>query len=122
MVIPKDIFWSVGGFSVDTHIGLEDGDMGLKLWKKQVRFSYDARNRGKHLFHESPPDRFPNDMKNHIDKLNQKHFHMDTSEVDQKMDLISATRETYESWGITGWNPPPEWLKGQIEFPMKINK
>lgn len=122
LVIPKDIFWSVNGFSVDTHIGLEDGDMGLKLWKKQVQFSYDKRTRGKHQWHPSPTDRFPSNMREHIDKLNIKHFGMPTSEVDQKMDIISASRQAYEEWGITGWNPPESWLQSQVNFGLKVNK
>lgn len=122
LVIPKDIFWSVRGFSVDTHIGLEDGDMGLKLWKKKVRFSYDKRNRGKHLWHKSPEDRFPPDMSQHINKLNLKHFGMNTPEVDKNMDLISASRDTYASWGITGWEPPAEWQQNKLDFSMKVNK
>lgn len=107
LVIPKDIFWSVKGFSVDTHIGLEDGDMGLKLWKKQTKFSYDRRTAGKHLWHETPDDRFPPNMKDHIDKLNLKHYGM----IDPDYGLIEASRDTYASWGITGWVCPPEWLK-----------
>lgn len=121
LVIPKDIFWSVNGFSIDTHIGLEDGDMGLKLWKKGTRFSYEPRNRGKHLWHETPADRFPNNMAKYINELNQKHFHMDTPDVDKNMDLISATRETYASWGITGWEEPPEWKQNKLDFMLKIN-
>lgn len=118
LVIPKKIFWLVNGFSVDTHIGLEDGDMGLKLWKKQVAFSYEKRTRGKHLWHESPPDRFPPNMREHIDKLNMKHF----GTVNPDYGIIEASREAYESWGITGWEVPPEWLEGQIQFGLKINK
>lgn len=116
LCIPKDIFWSVNGFSVDTHIGLEDGDMGLKLWKKKTRFSYDKRPFGRHQWHETPPDRFPPDMKDHIDKLNLKHF----GTKDPDYGIIEASRETYAEWGITGWNPPPEWRKSG--FMMKINK
>lgn len=118
LLIPKDIFWSVKGFSVDTHIGLEDGDMGLKLWKAKTKFSYEHRARGKHLWHEIPPDRFPPDMKNHIDNLNLKHFHS----KDPDYGIIEASRETYASWGITGWDPPTEWTKGRLEFMMKVNK
>jgi len=116
IVIPRHIFWDVKGFSVDTHIGLEDGDMGLKLWKRQTNFSYDNRVRGKHLWHETPPDRFPPDMKDHIDKLNMKHF----GTKDPDYGIIEASRETYASWGITGWNPPPEWVK--MGFGMEVNK
>lgn len=122
IVIPKDIFWSVKGFSVDTHIGLEDGDMGLKLWKKGIRFSYDERLRGLHQWHETPKDRFPEDMAQHINKLNQKHFGMNTSEVDKNMDLISASRQAYAEWGITGWEPPQEWLANKLDFSLKVNK
>lgn len=122
LVIPKDIFWSVKGFSVDTHIGLEDGDMGLKLWKKGIRFSYDKRLRGKHQYHDTPSDRFPSNMAFHINKLNQKHFGMNTPEVDKNMDLISASRDAYAEWGITGWEPPAEWLANKLEFGLQINK
>lgn len=118
LVIPKDIFWSVNGFSVDTHIGLEDGDMGLKLWKKGIKFSYENKTKGKHLWHESPKDRFPSNMKEHIDNLNLKHF--GTREPDYG--IIEASRETYASWGITGWEPPKEWLANQLGFMMEINK
>lgn len=115
IVIPRDIFWSVNGFSVDTHIGLEDGDMGLKLWKKGTSFSYENRNMGTHQWHESPPDRFPNNMKEHIDNLNLKHY----GTKDPDYGIIEASRETYASWGITGWNPPQEWLK--MGFGLQIN-
>jgi glycosyltransferase involved in cell wall biosynthesis len=118
LCIPKDIFWSVKGFSVDTHIGLEDGDMGLKLWKTRPFFSYDNRVKGKHLFHPTPQDRFPSNMKEHIDKLNMKHF----GTLDPDYGIIEASRDAYESWGITGWTPPKEWLQNQIGFDLKVNK
>lgn len=118
ITIPKDIFWSVRGFSVDTHIGLEDGDMGLKLWKKGTKFSYDIRLLGKHQWHPVPPDRFPPDMRDHIDRLNEKHFH--SREPDYG--LIEASRETYAEWGITGWDPPKEWNQNRKEFMLKVNK
>lgn len=118
LVIPKDIFWSVGGFSPDIHIGLEDGDMGLKLWKKHTKFSYEARTRGKHLWHEIPKDRFPTNMKEHIDKLNLKHYHT----VDPDYGIIEASRDTYSSWGVIGWEPPKEWLANQIDMTLKMNK
>lgn len=120
--IPKEVFWSVGGFSPEINIGLEDGDMGLKLWKVGAQFSYDDRLRGKHQWHEVPNDRFPNDMAEHINQLNQKHFHMSTKEVDQNMDLISASRETYKTWGIEDWTPPAEWRKNQLNLTLKVNK
>lgn len=107
IVIPKKIFWDVMGFSVDTHIGLEDGDMGLKLWKRGHSVSYDKRLLGYHQWHETPADRFPADMKKHINKLNQKHFGTD----DPDYGIIEASREAYEAWGITGWEPPQEWLQ-----------
>lgn len=122
ILFPREIFWSVKGFSVDTHIGLEDGDMGLKLWKKGVKFSYDARTRGVHQWHETPTDRFPTNMHEHINALNQKHFHMDTSDVDKSMDLISASRDTYASWGITGWEPPVEWRQNKLDMTLKVKK
>lgn len=110
LCVPKDIFWSVKGFSVDTHIGLEDGDFGLKLWKKGVKFSYDKRTRGKHQWHETPPDRFPLNMKDYIDALNMKHFHT----INPDYGIIEASRDAYAEWGITGWKPPKEWLTDQI--------
>lgn len=122
LLIPKDIFWSVGGFDEDVHIGLEDGSMGIKLWKKNTKFSYDDRLRGKHQWHETPSDRFPNDMAKHVNYLNQKHFHMDTQEVDKSMDLITATKETYASWGFPDWVPPESWTKNEISFGLKVNK
>lgn len=118
ILMPKDIFWSVGGFSDDTHIGLEDGDMGLKLWKKGTQFSYDDRLRGTHRWHEIPQDRFPSDMKEHIDKLNLKHF----GTTDPDYGIVEASRETYAQWGITGWEPPKEWLQNQLSFGLQINK
>jgi glycosyltransferase involved in cell wall biosynthesis len=122
IVIPKKIFWEVGGFSPDINIGLEDGDMGLKLWKRQTNFSYDRRTWGTHQWHEAPNDRFPPNMADYVEKLNQKHFQMSTKEVGEKIDLIAATRQTYEKWGITKWEVPEEWKKSQIEFMMKIKK
>lgn len=118
LLIPKDLFWKVGGFSPDIHIGLEDGDMGLKLWKVGAMFSYDGRNRGKHLFHPTPTDRFPSDMKNHIDNLNLKHFH----DKNPDYGIVEISREAYDKWGIGGWDPPPEWGKGKMDFMLKINK
>lgn len=114
--IPRQIFWSVNGFSVDTHIGLEDGDMGLKMWKVGTNFSYENRVRGKHQWHETPTDRFPADMKDHIDRLNLKHY----GTKDPDYGIIEASRDTYASWGINGWTPPAEWLK--MGFGMKVNK
>ena len=116
LVIPKDIFWSVGGFDEDVHIGLEDGSMGLKLWKKGAHFSYDNRTRGKHQWHKTPEDRFPTDMKSHIDQLNLKHFHT----VNPDYGIIEASREAYASWGFPDWKPPESWLKNQLGFMMKI--
>ncbi len=118
LVIPKDIFWSVRGFSTDTHIGLEDGDMGLKLWKKGVKFSYDKRCLGKHQWHETPSDRFPADMRQHIDKLNMKHFQT----TDPDYGIIEASRDAYSEWGITGWEPPAEWLENKLDLGLKVNK
>lgn len=118
LLIPKDIFWSVGGFSPDIHIGLEDGDMGLKLWKVGTKFSYDNRVKGKHQWHQTPTDRFPSNMKEHIDNLNLKHFHT----KDPDYGIVEASRDTYSSWGIIGWEPPKEWLKNQIGFDLKVNK
>lgn len=116
IMIPKKIFWQVGGFSPDIHIGLEDGDMGLKLWKVGTKFSYDDRTRGLHQWHEPPPDRFPADMRQHIDNLNLKHFNT----VNPDYGIIEASRETYAKWGVSGWEPPKEWLTNKIDLSMKI--
>jgi glycosyltransferase involved in cell wall biosynthesis len=116
IMIPKEIFWSVGGFSPEIHIGLEDGDMGLKLWKKETNFSYDFRIKGTHQWHETPTDRFPKDMKDHIDNLNLKHFHS----KDPDYGIIEASRDTYATWGIEGWQPPEEWKR--MEMGLKVNK
>lgn len=118
LLIPKKIFWLVNGFSTDTHIGLEDGDMGLKLWKKQIPFSYEKSVRGKHLWHQTPTDRFPSNMREHIDKLNIKHF----GTTDPDYGIIEASREAYESWGITGWIVPESWKQSQIEFGLKFHE
>jgi len=118
ILIPKKIFWKVGGFSPDIHIGLEDGDMGLKLWKVGTKFSYDKSLMGYHQWHESPADRFPPDMKSHIDNLNKKHFNT----TDPDYGIVEASRETYAKWGVEGWNPPESWLQNQKEFNLKINK
>jgi len=118
IMIPRDIFWSVGGFSPDIHIGLEDGDMGIKLWKKETQFSYDNRIHGKHQWHETPTDRFPPDMKSYIDDFNMKHFKTKNPDYG----IIEASRETYAEWGIFGWEPPKEWLANKLDLTMKINK
>lgn len=117
ITIPRDIFWSVKGFDEDVHIGLEDGSMGLKLWKKQTKFSYDIRLLGEHQWHETPQDRFPSDMKQHIDRLNMKHFHT----ADPDYGIVEASRETYSSWGFDGWNPPESWLENKMDFGLKVN-
>lgn len=115
IMFPKKIFWDLGGYDRDTHIGLEDGEMGLRLWKKGYKVSYDKRLHGKHQWHESPADRFPPDMKDHIDKLNMKHFNT----KDPDYGIIEASREAYKEWGITdNWQPPAEWTK--MGFGMKI--
>lgn len=118
LCIPKNIFWSVGGFSPDIHIGLEDGDMGLKLWKVGTKFSYDKDLLGYHQWHETPSDRFPPNMKEHIDNLNMKHFHTKNPDYG----IIEASREAYADWGITGWEAPAEWKANQLSFMLKVNK
>lgn len=120
LLIPKTIFWSVGGFSPEIAIGLEDGDIGLKLWKVGAQFSYDKRTRGKHLWHEVPPDRFPPDMADHIDRLNMKHFHVHTKDADYG--IIEASREAYASWGIEGWEAPAEWKADKLNFMLKVKR
>ena len=114
---PKDIFWRVGGFSPEIEIGLEDGDMGLKLWKAQTNFSYDKRLLGAHRWHEIPSDRFPSNMRQHIDNLNLKHFH--TTNPDYG--IVEASRETYASWGVQGWEPPQSWLENKLDMTLKVN-
>jgi hypothetical protein len=47
-----------------------------------------------------------------------KHFNT----TDPDYGIIEKSREAYESWGITGWEVPPEWKKNQIDLSMKINK
>lgn len=115
IAFPKEIFWDMGGYDRDTHIGLEDGEMGLRLWKKGYKVSYDQRLYGKHQWHEIPKDRFPADMKDHIDKLNMKHFNT----KDPDYGIIEMSREAYKEWGITdNWQPPVEWTK--MGFGLKI--
>lgn len=116
LMIPKEIFWDVGGYDPLTHIGLEDGEMGLRLWKKKTKFSYDNRIRGKHTWHEISPDRFPPDMKEHIDRLNLKHFNT----KDPDYGIIETSRDAYASWGIEGWVEPPQWRRMQVG--LTINK
>lgn len=118
LVIPRDIFYKTGGYDPQTHIGLEDGEYGLRLWKAGINFSYDNRVHGKHQWHEVPPDRFPPDMKSeHIDKLNLKHF----GTKDPDYGIIEMSRDTYKEWGVSeSWTPPPQW--GKIGFMLKINK
>ena len=118
ILIPKNIFWSVGGFDTDVHIGLEDGSMGLKLWKKKTKFSYDNRIIGKHSWHDVPTDRFPPNMNEHINNLNLKHFHTKNPDYG----IIEMSRETYASWGFENWQEPLEWKRNQLDFIMKIKK
>lgn len=119
---PKEIFWSVGGYSEDIHIGLEDGEMGIKLWKKNTKFSYINAARGRHQWHESPIDRFPSDMRKHIDYMNNKHFGVNTDYMDKNMDIVIASKETYKEWGIDNWQPPHEWNMNRLDLGLKINK
>lgn len=115
--MPKKLFWNVGGYSEDIPIGLEDGEMGIKLWKKGSNFSYDKRTRGKHQWHETPKDRFPADMRKWINYLNKKHFHTE----DPDYGIIEVSREAYAKWGFENWEAPPEWKKDQINLGLKIN-
>jgi glycosyltransferase involved in cell wall biosynthesis len=105
--IPRKIFFNVGGYDDETHIGLEDGEMGIRLWKAGYRFSYDKRLTSFHQYHETPPDRFPSGMKEHIDRLNKKHFNTDKPDFN----LINATRQAFSSWGIKNWEVPKQWLQ-----------
>lgn len=101
LMIPRKIFWKVGGYDENVFYGCEDGDLGLTLWANKVSFSYDFRCIGYHVWHPLSEARGRN-TKKEIDKLNKKHF----GTTDQT--LIHYTRETYKNWGID-WNPPPEW-------------
>ena len=101
LMIPRDIFWSVGGYDENIFYGCEDGDLGLTLWSRKIPFSYDKRTIGYHVWHPLSEARGRN-TRREIDKLNQKHF----GTTEQK--LIQYTREAYKNWGID-WNPPPEW-------------
>jgi len=105
LLIPKKIFWSVGGFSEEMMYGLEDGEMGIKLWKKDTKFSYDKRCIGYHVWHPIPPSRFPPDLRKHINYLNQKHFGQD----DPDLGIIQKTKEAFARWGMENWKLPPEW-------------
>jgi len=118
IVIPKKIFWDVGGFDEDVHIGLEDGSMGLKLWKAKTNFSYDGRTRGKHQWHETPIDRFPPNMKEHIDNLNMKHF----GTKDPDYGVVEASRDTYASLGFPDWNPPESWQMKKMGFMLTVKE
>lgn len=107
IMFPKKIFWEMGGYDRNTHIGLEDGEMGIRLWKKGVPISYDKRIYGIHRWHETPSDRFPPDLRSrYVRDLNMKHFQTD----DPDYGLIELTRDAYKDWGINpSWQPPAEW-------------
>ena len=108
LMIPRDLFWKVGGFSEEMQCGLEDGEMGIKLWKMEAEFSYDSRLIGYHVWHPIPPARFPSDLKKHIDYLNTKHF----GQLDPDLGIVQKTKEAFARWGIENWVKPPEWERG----------
>ena len=105
ILMPRKTFWKVGGFSEDVRCGLEDGDMGLKLWESSCGFSYDARVIGYHVWHEIPASRFPPDLRSQIDDLNMRHFK--TNDPDHG--LIAANKEFFKRQGIENWSIPPEY-------------
>lgn len=103
LLVPRSLFWKIGGYDEGTLCGIEDGDMGLSLWEAGATFNYDARCIGYHQWHPISDDRHPPGLKAQIDRLNRKHF--GTSE----QDLIDYTKATMKNWGIDSWSPPPEW-------------
>jgi len=104
LLVPRSVFWKCGGYDEDTLCGLEDGEFGIRLWKNDIAFSYDKRCIGYHIWHKIPPARFPPNLREQINKLNQKHF----KEDDPDHGLINASKEAYKRWGID-WTPPPEF-------------
>ncbi len=108
LMVPKRIFWKAGGYDENIFCGCEDGDFGLTLWEMGVKFSYDVRTQGYHVWHERSAYRAQN-IKPEVDKLNLKHF----GTSDQK--LIDYTREAFRRWGNPSWQPPPEWITDEGE-------
>jgi glycosyltransferase involved in cell wall biosynthesis len=104
ILVPRSMFWEMGGFDEDTHCGLEDGEFGIRAWKHDFKFSYDIRCIGYHVWHIIPESRFPIGLKEQINKMNIKHF----GEVDPDLGIINATKEVFKKWGIE-WNVPAEW-------------
>lgn len=104
LLIPRKIFWEAGGYDEETHCGLEDGEFGIRLWKHEVNFSFDKRCLGYHVWHATPPSRFPVNLKLQIDKLNMKHF----GEIDPDLGIKQKTKEMFKRMGIN-WEVPPEW-------------
>lgn len=108
LLIPRKLFWELGGYDENTKCGLEDGDFGLTMWKHGPGFSYDNRCTGYHVWHPIPPARFPINLKEQIADLNRKHF-PDLDPYDPDYGIISKSREFYKAQGIKVWNVPPEW-------------
>ena len=104
LLVPRNIFWKAGGYDEETHCGLEDGEFGIRLWKHDVNFSFDKRCLGYHVWHETPPSRFPAGLRLQIEKLNMKHF----GEVNPDHGIIQKTKEMFKKMGIN-WEVPPEW-------------
>ena len=104
LLVPRDMFWEMGGFDEDTHCGLEDGEFGIRAWKHDFGFSYDKRCIGYHVWHQIPESRFPINLKQQIAKLNLKHF----GQTDPDLGIVNATKEVFKRWGID-WHVPPEW-------------
>jgi len=112
LLIPRSIFFKVGGFDETILKGCEDGDMGLSLWSLAksgiiAGFSYDRRTCGYHLKHPVPADRTDNSdggIPEQVKKLNLKHFGTENPDFG----LIEASKEAYRQWGVN-WEPPEEW-------------
>lgn len=105
LLVPKDIFWKAGGYDEKTLCGIEDGDFGITLWRQGVKFSYQINALGYHVWHTIPDSRYPVNLRDHIDRLNMKHF----GEPDPDLGIVQHTREAFKLLGYPDWNPPPEW-------------
>ena len=105
LLIPRDIFWKAGGYDESVTCGIEDGDFGLTLWRQGVKFSYDLRVIGYHVWHPTPPSRFPPNLRELINTLNLKHF----GDVDPDHGILDKTKEAFRIWGFPDWQVPPEW-------------
>jgi len=114
LLIPRHIFFKVGGFDETILKGCEDGDMGLSLWSLAksgiiAGFSYDRRTCGYHLKHPIPTDRTDDSdggIPEQVRKLNLKHFGTENPDFG----LIEASKEAYRQWGVS-WTPPESWTE-----------